>query len=91
LKQKFLLFFNSLIELILEALYLAAYIFIGFCLSKLIKWTIGEKWSETAEAIRHSTLIVISVIGAIRFIARTVVKTYKDLKKEIKNEQDRNY
>lgn len=91
LKQKFSLFLNSLIELFLEALYLAAYILIGFFLSNLIKWTIGEKWSEVAEVIKHGTLIIISVIGAIRFIARTVVKTYKDLNKEIKDEHDESY
>ncbi|MYA56646.1 hypothetical protein F4X88_10145 [Candidatus Poribacteria bacterium] len=91
MKQKFSLFLNSLIELFLEALYLAAYILIGFFLSNLIKWTIGEKWSEVAEVIKHGTLIIISVIGAIRFIARTVVKTYKDLNKEIKDEHDESY
>ena len=37
LKQKFLVFLNSLVALILEAVYVAIYILLGFGLSELVK------------------------------------------------------
>lgn len=91
MKQKFLLFLNSLVVLILEAFYVAAYILLGFGLSQLVKYTIGAKWPEVMNNIRHGTLIVISMIGAFRFIARTGIQTYRDLKKELKDEHDRSH
>ena len=91
LKQKFLLFFNSIVVLILEAFYVAAYILLTFGLSVLIKYTIGSKWTGIMDNISHGTLIVVSLIGAIRFISQTGIQTYQHLKKEVKNEHDRNY
>ena len=89
MKQKFLLFRNSLVFLILEAFYVAVYIVLGFGLSQLVKYTIGAKWPEIMDNIRHGTLIAVSIVGAFRFIARMVLQTYRDLKKELKDGYDR--
>ena len=91
LKQKFLVFLNSLVALILEAVYVAIYILLGFGLSQLVKYTIGAKWTGVMDNIRHGTLIVVSVVGAFRFIARTGIQTYRDLKKELNNEHNRTH
>lgn len=91
MKQKFSVFFHSLIALFLEALYVAAYILLGYCLTQLVKYTIGPKWPQVMENIRYGTLIVVSIVGAFRFIARTGIQTYRDLKKELKDEHDRTH
>lgn len=90
MKQKFLLFLNSLVALILEAFYVAAYILLGFGLSQLVKYTIGLKWTEVMDNISYGTLIVVSLIGAVRFITQIGIQTYRHLKKELKDEHDRN-
>lgn len=77
--------------LILEAFYIAAYILLCFGLSKLVRYTIGSKWTEVMDNISYGALIVVSLIGAIRFIAQIGIQTYRHLKKEVKNEHDRNY
>ena len=77
--------------LILEAFYIAVYILLGFGLSQLVKYTIGSKWTEVMDNISYGALIVVSLIGAIRFIAQIGIQTYRHLKKELKNEHDRNY
>ena len=77
--------------LILEAFYIAVYILLGFGLSQLVKYTIGSKWTEVMDNISYGALIVVSLIGAIRFIVQTGIQTYRHLKKELKNEHDRNY
>lgn len=55
----------------------------------------GTSWKElpvmTHETFHYGALIVVSLIGAIRFIAQRGIQTYRHLKKEIKNEHDRNY
>ena len=91
MKQKFLLFLNLLVVLILEAFYVAAYILLAFGLSLLIKYTIGSKWTGIMDNIRSGVLIVVSLIAGIRFIAQIGIQTYWHLKKELKNEHDRNY
>ena len=77
--------------LILETFYIAVYILLGFGLSQLVKYTIGSKWTEVMDNISYGALIVVSLIGAIRFIAQIGIQTYRHLKKEIKNEHDGNH
>ena len=91
MKQKFLVFLNSLVALVLEAVYVAIYILLGFGLSQLVKYTIGARWTEVMDNIRHGTLIVVSIVGAFRFVARTGIQTYRDLKKELNNEHNRTH
>lgn len=91
MKQKFLVFLNSLVFLILEAIYVAVYIVLGFGLSQLVKYTIGSKWTEVMDNISYGALIVVSLIGAIRFIAQTGIQTYRHLKKELKDERNRTH
>lgn len=91
MKQKFLRFLNLFVVLILEAFYVAAYILLTFGLSLLIKYTIGSKWTGIMDNIRYGVLIVVSLIAGIRFIAQIGIQTYWHLKKELKNEHDRNY
>ena len=89
MKQKFLVFLNSLVFLILEAIYVAVYIVLGFGLSQLVKYTIGSKWTEVMDNISYGALIVVSLIGAIRFIVQTGIQTYRHLKKELTDERNR--
>lgn len=90
LKQKFLLFLDSLVDLILEAIYVAVFILFTYGISLLIKHTIREKWNEMGDFIIHGTLIVVSALGALQFIGTTAIKTYKKLKTELTDELDRN-
>lgn len=91
MKQKFLVFLNSLVFLILEAIYVAVYIVLGFGLSQLVKYTISSKWTEVMDNISYGALIVVSLIGAIRFIAQTGIQTYRHLKKELTGEHNRTH
>lgn len=90
MKQKFLLFLDSLVKLVFEAILVAVYILAAYFISLLIRYTIGEKWTDVADTITHGTLIIVSALGAFQFIIKTAVQTYRDLKKELKNEHDRN-
>lgn len=86
MKQKFFVFLNSLLVIVLEALYVAVYILLGYGLTQLVNYTIGAKWPQIMEYIRYVTLIVVGIVGALRFIARTTIRTYRELKKEIRDE-----
>lgn len=91
MKQKFLLFLDSLVKLIFEAILVAVYILATYFISLLIRYTIGEKWTEVADTITHGALIIVSTLGAFQFIIKTAAQTYRDLKKEFKNEHDGNH
>lgn len=91
LKQKFLAFLNSLVDLILEAVLVAVYILAVYLISLLIKHTLGEKWTEVADTVTHGALIIVGALGALQFIVKTAVHNYKNLKKELKNEHERNH
>ena len=88
LKQKFLIFKNSLVDLIFEAILVAAYILGVYLISLLIKHTLGEKWPEVADAITHGALIIVGALGALQFILKTAVQNYRNLKKELKDEHE---
>lgn len=90
MKQTFRIFLDSLVDLILEAAYVAVFILLTYLLSVLIKHTIREKWNELGDFITHGTLIVVSTLGAFQFIGTTAIKTYKKLKTEFTDELDRN-
>lgn len=90
MKQKFLLFLDSLVDLILEAIYVAVFILLTYLISLLIKHTIREKWNQVGDFIIHGTLIVVSALGALQFIGTTAIQAYQKLKKELKDELDRN-
>ena len=93
LKQKFLIFLNSLVDLIFEAILVAFYILAAYLISLLIKYTLGEKWTEVADTITHGTLIIVSTLGALQFIVKTAIQNYRNLKKELKyeDEHERNH
>lgn len=91
MKRKFLIFLNSLVDLIFEAILVAFYILAAYLISLLIKYTLGEKWTEVADAITHGTLIVVSALGALQFIVKTAFQNYRNLKKELKDEHKRNH
>ena len=90
MKQKFLLFLHSLVDLIFEAIYVAVFILLTYLLSVLIKHTIREKWNQVGDFITHGTLIVVSALGALQFIGTTAIQAYQKLRKELKDELDRN-
>ena len=89
MKQKFLIFLNSLVDLISEAILVAFYILAAYLISLLIKYTLGEKWTEVADTITHGTLIIVSTLGALQFIIKTAIQNYRNLKKELKDEDER--
>ena len=91
MKRKFLVFLNSLVDLILEAILVAVYILATYLISLLIKRTLGGKWTEVADTITHGALIVVGALGALQFIVKTAVHNYKNLKKELKNEHEGNH
>ena len=91
MKQKFLVFLNSLVNLISEAILVAFYILAAYLISLLIKYTLGEKWTEVSETITHGTLIIVSALGALQFIVKTAVQNYRNLIKELKDEHKRNH
>ena len=91
MKQKFLIFLNSLVDLISEAILVAVYILAAYFISLLIRYTIGEKWTEAADTITHGTLIIVSALGACQFIIKTAAQSYRNLKKELKDEHEKNH
>ncbi len=90
MKQKFLLFLDSLVDLILEAIYVAAFVVCAYGLSLLVKHTIGEKWTGIAETIRHGALLGVGALGTLQFVITIAARTYQKVKKELKDEHDRN-
>lgn len=91
MKRKFLVFLNSLVDLIFEAILVAFYILAAYFISLLIKYTLGEKWSGVADIITRGTLIIVSALGALQFIVKTALQNYRNLKKELKDEHKRNH
>lgn len=91
LKQKFFVFLNSLVDLIFEAILVAFFILAAYLISLLIKYTLGEKWTDLADTITHGALIVVSALGALQFIFKTAVQNYRTIKKELKDEHERNH
>lgn len=91
MKRKFLIFLDSLVDLIFEAILVVVYILATYLISLLIKRTLGEKWTEVADTITHGALIIVGALGALQFIAKTAVHNYKNLKKELKNEHEGNH
>jgi len=81
-KRKLSLFFESLVDTILEAILVAVYILLTYGLSLLIKYTIGEKWRDIGDTITHGALIVVGTVGALQLVVTTVVRTYRKLKRE---------
>ena len=84
-----MLFLDSLVDLILEAVYIAVFILLTYGISLLVKHTIREKWTEVGNFITHSALIVVSAFGGFQLIATAAGNTYRKLKKELKDEHDR--
>ena len=80
----------SLVDLILETVEIAVFILCTYALSLLVEHTIGERWPDISEIISHVALIAASVLSALQFIALMAVQVYRRLKKELKDEHDRN-
>ena len=78
-------------DIIFEAILVAFYILAVYLISLLIKYTLGEKWPGVADTITHGTLIIVGVLGALQFIVKTAVQNYRNLKKELKDEHQKNH
>lgn len=90
LKHKFFVFLNSLVDLIFEAVLVAFFILAAYLISLLIKYTLGQKWTNVVDTITHGALIIVSALGALQFIVKTAVQNYRSIKKELKDEHKRN-
>ena len=89
MKHKFIVFLNSLVDLIFEAILVAFFILATYLISLLIEYTLGEKWTDVADTITHGALIIVSALGALQFIIKTAVKNYQNIKKELRDEHKR--
>ena len=90
MKHKFLRFRDSLGDLIRSAVQIAVHVLCGYLLSLLVEHTIGERWPDISEIISHVALIAANVLSALQFIALMAVQVYRRVKKELKDEHDRN-
>ncbi len=90
MKHKLSIFLNSLVDLIFEAILVATFILATYLISLLIKYTLGQKWTDLADTITHGALLIVSGLGALQFIIKTVVQNYRNIKKELNDEHNRN-
>ena len=80
----------SLVDLILETVEIAVFILCTYALSLLVEHTIGERWPDISVIISHVASIAANVLSALQFIALMAVQVYRRLKKELKDEHDKN-
>ena len=90
MKQKFLRFLNSAVDLVLETADIAVYVLCGYVLSLLVEHTIGEKWPELSAIIRNGSLIAVTALGALQFVAPRAARIYRKVIKELKDKSDEN-
>ncbi len=91
MKQKFIVFLNSLVDLIFEAILVVFFILATYLISLLIEYTLGEKWTDVADTITYGALIIVSALGALQFIIKTAVQNYRNIKKELRDEHKRDH